>query len=98
MKATINGITVEGTPQEIMEFERLIKNEKPGTVIAYNPKTGITTDQIDKTGWDHRYFKTITTTGVHEGTSPTAGNCFAARNGGCYCTGECHTTRTLGRA
>lgn len=29
MKATINGIAVEGTPQEIMEFQRL-QNEKMG--------------------------------------------------------------------
>jgi hypothetical protein len=90
MKATVNGIDIEGTPQEIMEFERLMKNGKPRTDIPHQPTIGMP-DLIDKTGWNHQFFKTITTTGIDKGPYPTAGKCSAAMNGGCYCTGACQT-------
>lgn len=38
MKAIINGITIEGTPQEIMEYQRLNDQVKPkATDSAFNP-------------------------------------------------------------
>lgn len=35
MKATINGIEVEGTPQEIMEFKRISETVIPHQVAPY---------------------------------------------------------------
>jgi hypothetical protein len=75
MKATINGITVEGTPHEIMEFQQL-QNEKMG-IKPYQP--------LNQTNIDYqRLIKTqVTSTG-----SGATGKC---PNQGypCNCTGAC---------
>lgn len=51
MKAHINGITVEGTPQEIMEYERMMRRESEvkyhiGVKMPYEPRKVDRTEDI----------------------------------------------------
>lgn len=86
MKAKINGIEVEGTPQEIMEYERLSKpiktpNQKisPQEFVPFDPN------------WMERPATIIKTTA----TANTKGRC--PNNGPCFCTGACKNNGIEGR-
>jgi hypothetical protein len=78
LKATINGIAVEGTPQEIMEFQRL-QNEKNG-IKSIAPMDA---DKIK----DYQDVFKYAITSIGGSTLPNKGcpnNAY-----GCYCTGAC---------
>ena len=77
MKATINGITIEGTPQEVMEYQRL-QNEKMG-IKPYTPNNPTTDYQ-----W--MLLKPQITSIGSGATSSKCPNYGSA----CYCTGACN--------
>jgi len=51
MRATINGITVEGTPQEIMEYQRLQAQMKPGYPDQFTWRLTDLMEQANKQQW-----------------------------------------------
>ena len=81
MKATINGITVEGTPQEIMDFQRL-QNEKMG-IKPYTPNNP-TTSNNPTTDYQWMLLKPQINS-IGSATSSKCPNYGSA----CYCTGAC---------
>lgn len=98
MKAKINGIEVEGTPQEIMDYERLTKPSKspthkisPQEFVPFDPnwseKPGFIIKTVDKAN--------TTATGSFIGGSWLGYGELMPYNpkklckGPCYCTGAC---------
>lgn len=93
MKANINGVTVEGTPQEIMEYERLVKGEKPKSLQESLSKLSGSLENLNNMTQIARKL------GVYKKNTPMVGQpnkfakgtCWAALNGGCNCSGACQT-------
>lgn len=89
MKATINGIEVEGTPSELVDYmKRMDDLRREGTHI--NPPLGKMPEWVTTNPF---LYKPLTTTGIDKGSYPTGSsrNCHASMNGGCFCTGACQT-------
>lgn len=77
MKATINGITVEGTPQEIWDYQHIV-DMKHREVIYIKPPLGKPPEW-----WSDPLGLTKVTGGF---TIKGPANCAAAKQGGCNCS------------
>lgn len=83
MKAKINGIEVEGTPSELVDYVKRMDDLRREN-IHIKPPLGKMPDWI-KTGNDPYASKPIITCAIIKGPN----GCHAAQNGGCNCTGAC---------
>lgn len=98
MKATINGIIVEGTPQEIADYQKVMEKMRREGVHIKPPLGSPPPWVIREQDWYPYMPVTPLMPKVTSATDSLQGSlgvtikpekCWAASNGGCNCTGAC---------